>query len=59
MIDLKGEWELNKKRRREKSMCKGPVAEGVCKAIRIKRSVWLECREQVGSRGAEVGTQEV
>lgn len=40
-------------------MCKGPVAEGACKAIRIKRSVWLECREQVGSRGAEVGTRGV
>lgn len=32
-------------------MCKGPGAEGVFKATRIKRSVWLENRQQVGSRG--------
>lgn len=39
-------------------MCKGPAAEGALMAIRIKRSVWLECRQQVGSRGAEEWLQE-
>lgn len=33
-------------------MCKGPGAEAVFKATRTKRSVWLEYRQQVGSREA-------
>lgn len=40
-------------------MCKGPGAEGVFKATRTKRSVWLEYRQQVGSReGASRGVGE-
>lgn len=45
---MKGKWDLSKKRG-ERACAKASWLEGAWMVIRIRRSVWLACREQAGN----------